>query len=68
MIIKLLFFILALISKVGSNIHYFLQVYAGIGIFNSFIVILRAFFFAYGGIKAAKIVHKNLLRSVTEVK
>lgn len=47
--------------------HYFLQVYAGIGILNSFIVILRAFFFAYGGIKAAKIVHKNLLRSITKV-
>lgn len=46
---------------------YYLAVYIAIAIFNSLIALLRAFAFAYAGIKAAKFIHNRLLNSVIYV-
>lgn len=44
-----------------------LEVYASIAVLNSLITLLRAFLFAYAGIKAAKCVHNLLLERVFSV-
>lgn len=46
---------------------YYLEVYASIAVANSLITLLRAFLFAYAGIKAAKCVHVLLLDRVFSV-
>lgn len=46
---------------------YYLAVYIAIAIFNSLIALVRAFAFAYAGIKAAKFIHNRLLYSVIYV-
>lgn len=43
---------------------FYLLIYFLIAIFNSLITLLRAFAFAYAGIKAAKFIHTKLLNSV----
>ncbi|XP_031634883.1 multidrug resistance-associated protein 7 [Contarinia nasturtii] len=43
---------------------YYLAIYIGIAVFNSIIALIRAFTFAYAGIKAAKFIHNRLLNSV----
>lgn len=43
--------------------RYYLQVFAGIALANSFFTMLRAFLFAYGGIRASLNIHKTLLKS-----
>lgn len=43
---------------------YYLSIYIGIAIFNSLIALVRAFAFAYAGIRAAKFLHNRLLNSV----
>lgn len=43
---------------------FYLLIYIIIAIFNSIITLIRAFAFAYAGIKAAKFVHTKLLNSV----
>lgn len=49
---------------IESQNSYYLAVYITIAIFNSLIALVRAFTFAYGGIKAAKFIHSRLLYSV----
>uniref|UniRef100_A0A1Y1JUE0 ABC-type xenobiotic transporter n=1 Tax=Photinus pyralis TaxID=7054 RepID=A0A1Y1JUE0_PHOPY len=48
----------------SAEVDDYLIVYALLAIFNSFFTLLRAFLFAYGGIIAAKSIHKSLLQSV----
>lgn len=43
---------------------FYLLIYFIIAIFNSLITLIRAFAFAYAGIKAAKFIHTKLLNSV----
>lgn len=43
---------------------YYLAIYIGITVFNSVITLVRAFAFAYAGLKAAKFIHNRLLKSV----
>lgn len=43
---------------------YYLAIYITVAVFNSICALLRAFLFAYGGLKAAKFIHKKLLYSV----
>lgn len=50
-------------SQTPSN-NFYLFIYIGIAIFNSAIALVRAFAFAFGGIKAAKFIHERLLNSV----
>lgn len=48
----------------ASQNSYYLAIYIGIAVFNSIISLIRAFSFAYAGIKAAKFMHDRLLNSV----
>lgn len=50
-------------EQISSN-SYYLAVYISIAIFNSIIALIRAFSFAYAGLKAAKFIHNRLLKSV----
>lgn len=49
-----------------TNSSYYLKIYAGIAISNSFLTFLRAFFFAFGGIIAALTIHEKLLSSTLQ--
>lgn len=51
-------------NDTATATKYFLEIYAGIAIFNSILTLIRAFLFAYAGIKAAKFIHKKLLDRV----
>lgn len=53
-------------SQTASN-NFYLFIYIGIAIFNSAIALIRAFAFAFAGIKAAKFMHERLLNSVFSV-
>lgn len=44
--------------------NYYLGIYSGLALTNSLLTLIRAFIFAYAGIKAAKYIHKKLLNSV----
>ncbi len=50
-----------------DNLNYWLGIYGGLAAANSIFTLFRAFLFAYGGLCAARIAHKNLLRSVLKV-
>lgn len=57
------------VSKTGLRnetftMSFYLLIYFIIAIFNSIITLVRAFAFAYAGIKAAKFIHTKLLNSV----
>lgn len=42
----------------------YLETYTSLGVGNSILTLIRSFLFAYAGIKAAKIIHDKLLKSV----
>ncbi len=44
--------------------EYYLKIYTSIAVINSAITLVRAFLFAYAGIRAAKFIHKKLLNCV----
>lgn len=48
----------------GSNSMTYLYIYIGIAILNSVFTLIRAFIFAYGGVKAAVALHDRLLTAV----
>lgn len=50
-----------------SNVKYYLKIYALLAILNSFFTLIRAFLFAYGGLKAAIYIQKQLLKVVVMV-
>lgn len=52
----------------ASQTGYYLAIYIGIVAFNSLIALIRAFAFAYAGVKAAKFIHDRLLNSVIYVR
>ncbi|XP_072032229.1 ATP-binding cassette sub-family C member 10-like [Amphiura filiformis] len=47
-----------------DNLNYWLGIYGGLAAANSVFTLFRAFLFAYGGLCAARMAHRNLLRSV----
>lgn len=51
-------------TEFNNSTDYYLEVYAGFAVINSFLTLVRSFIFAYGGIRAAKAIHKKLLKSV----
>ena len=55
-------------NHTNDEVDYYLTVYSGIAGANSFFAIIRSFLFAYGGICAAKTVHKKLLASIIKGK
>lgn len=56
-----------LTGPVDEIFGFYLEVYASIAVLNSLLTLLRAFLFAYAGIKAAKCVHSLLLERVFSV-
>lgn len=54
-------------ENIETQNSYYLAIYIAIAIFNSIIALVRAFAFAYAGIKAAKFMHNRLLNSVIYV-
>lgn len=51
-----------------TTTKFYLEIYASIAVINSVITLVRAFLFAYAGIKAAKFIHSKLLTSVFYVR
>ncbi|XP_045480272.1 ATP-binding cassette sub-family C member 10 [Harmonia axyridis] len=47
-----------------ATVDFYLKIYVLLGVLNSVFTLVRAFLFAYGGIVAARRIHKLLLRSV----
>ncbi|XP_076441602.1 ATP-binding cassette sub-family C member 10-like [Babylonia areolata] len=52
------------VTETEDNVTFYLTVYGCLAGANSVFTLLRAFLFAYGGICAAKVMHKRLLTSV----
>ena len=52
----------------GDNLRFYLGIYGGLVGANSIFTLFRAFLFAYGGLCAARTVHKRLLSSVMKVR
>lgn len=59
----------ALLPEVNNKTltMYYLGVYSALAVGNSLITLIRAFLFAFAGIRAAKYVHDKLLKSVLYV-
>ncbi|XP_026732381.1 ABC transporter C family member 13 [Trichoplusia ni] len=62
-----------LLGVTGNNTpvytdNFYLEVYFGLAGLNLVFTIMRAFLFAYGGVKAASSIHKLLLRVIIEAK
>lgn len=62
-----------LLGVTGNNTpvytdNFYLEVYFGLAGLNLVFTIMRAFLFAYGGVKAASSIHKLLLRVIIEVR
>lgn len=51
----------------GLTDNYYLEVYFGLAALNLVFTIMRAFLFAYGGVKAAAKIHKALLKVIVKV-
>lgn len=54
-------------SSEDSDISFYLKIYVGFAVMNNLFTLLRAFVFAYGGVRAATKIHKLLLKSVIKV-
>ena len=55
-------------SSAGYDPAYFLGVYGGIAAANTIATFIRAFLFAYGGLKAAKFMHGRLVDVILQAK
>ena len=56
------------VSNNDTDVKYYLSVYGSIAVSNTFFTLARAFLFAYGGIVAAKSVHRQLLDVILSAK
>lgn len=54
--------------KHNDDVGWYLMVYGCIAASNSVFTLLRSFLFAYGGIKAARVLHSALLNGILQVK
>lgn len=54
-------------NKTDSEVSFYLSFYAGFAVVNSILTLIRAFMFACGGIHAAVVIHKTLLKTVMRV-
>lgn len=54
--------------KLHATVYFYLTVYAIIGVANSIITICRAFLFAYGGVRAAKRIHVDLVNTIVKAR
>ena len=51
-------------SSISPDTIFYLEIYSMLALSNTLFIMMRAFFFAYGGICAAKTLHKKLLTAV----
>lgn len=56
------------ITLIETPTHYYLLVYVGLAVSNTFFTLFRAFLFAYGGLRAARTIHEKLLGKVMSSK
>ncbi|KAK3750705.1 hypothetical protein QZH41_005748 [Actinostola sp. cb2023] len=52
------------IHIVKNSVTFYLIVYAGFAVSNTIFTLFRAFLFAYGGVKAARVLHQRLLATI----
>ncbi|XP_064395751.1 ATP-binding cassette sub-family C member 10-like [Halichondria panicea] len=48
----------------SDNLAFYLGIYGGLAVANTVFTLLRAFLYAYGGVRAATVLHKRLLRAI----
>lgn len=51
----------------ANGTGYYLGIYSALAVTNSVITLARAFLFAYAGLKAAKVIHNQLVDKVLHV-
>ncbi|XP_076672465.1 ATP-binding cassette sub-family C member 10 isoform X2 [Andrena cerasifolii] len=56
------------LDEYSLTTDYYLTVYAILAVFNTLFTLMRAFAFAYGGVQAAIVIHKQLLKVVIRAK
>jgi len=54
-------------TRADDDLTFYLSVYGGLAGANSFLTLIRAFLFAYGGIAAAVVLHSRLLAAILKV-
>jgi len=54
-------------NYVSHNTKYYLTIYSVLVVFNTIFTLIRAFIFAYGGLQAAIMMHKQLIRIIMRV-
>jgi len=54
-------------TTADDDLTFYLSVYGGLAGANSFLTLIRAFLFAYGGIAAAVVLHSRLLAAILKV-
>ncbi|XP_005104371.1 multidrug resistance-associated protein 7 isoform X2 [Aplysia californica] len=52
------------LSSGSDNLNFYLGIYGGLAACNSIFTLMRAFMFAYGGVKAATVIHQRLLKAI----
>lgn len=50
------------------QVSFYMYVYVGLAVANTLFTLLRAFFFAFGGLLAARVVHERLLDCILHVR
>ena len=55
-------------AAAGDHQRRFFEVYGSIAAANAALALLRSFLFAYGGVRAARVVHDHLLQAVLKVR
>lgn len=55
------------VTEAEDNVMFYLTVYGCLAAGNSIFTLFRAFLYAYGGIRAAQVLHKTVLASILKV-
>ena len=55
------------VTESHDNVTFYLTVYGSLAAVNSVMTFIRAFTFAYGGVRAARMVHEKLLSRILKV-
>ena len=58
---------IATVTNISSEVKFYLTVYGCIAVTNTVFTAIRAFLFAYGGIRAATLIHNRVLDQVLKV-
>ncbi|XP_018573016.1 multidrug resistance-associated protein 7 [Anoplophora glabripennis] len=66
--VDIAFFMVGGLGSDDGDVYSYLKVYVEFAAVNTLFTLVRAFLFAYGGVKAATKVHKSLLKSVIKAK